>query len=786
MNKIDLKKVTIQDFINIIPNGYKQQSTRYYFDCPYCNSPKEKLDFNVYPINGTYKFKCFSGSCSENGTLWKLKKHLNISNFNDYPNKKDKKTTAPAPAIPEKENKNNKYSLEQKEKCISTLFNISSLTNEHKRKFIDKRGFEPIEYYKSYSKLAINELEKTFDKDLIKECGLDETYLKDRILIFHPDINKNIITYKSYSFTAPAKYKKLPPKTECGFKTIPYRVDLLTSDIKEIIITEGEEKADSVNILGLKEKAFISIGSINYHGLLTTFAIENKELFIKRDITILFDRKKETKLGEEKNAYNLAKKLTQLGLNCYICFMPEIPNCDESDIDSYLKYIVSIEKNPNHEIEKILSKKVKYKDLEKHLIASGKEKAENIYCKPNQTYKEPENINIKYDTLEFIREKTTDSLKYFIGLDNKNHGVCLVKNPPATGKSFIIKNISENFGFRVAYLSYTKDLRDTNSKEIKGSKIYHSLIDRYKELILKLDLNLCKEKESIIFDNIIHLIKNGYPEKIENYLKKTLKIKEKLDKNYFKDSFKNINTLVLTHSLFVNHQKNNVDYSKYFDCVVIDESITNLLKGTEKLSIGNLNHFKKYLKNKEIENFLELIIEFMKTSKEYSSSFLYFNFTEFLEKKNIDIGNLKTKLKKSSITFDRKKIDKELFQDNLELSFLPNKQELEIFIKEFTENNFNNVVALKGFNDTLELNINYFNKISYGNKKDEKLIILDATADKEILKCFGFNVVQEIESLKERVQKSPEYYGKVSVSTAALTRMALLYGLETIKEKYGE
>jgi len=48
------------------------------------------------------------------------------------------------------------------------------------------------------------------------------------------------------------------------------------------------------------------------------------------------------------------------------------------------------------------------------------------------------------------------------------------------------------------------------------------------------------------------------------------------------------------------------------------------------------------------------------------------------------------------------------------------------------------------------------------------------------------NVVQEIESLKERVQKSPEYYGKVSVSTAALTRMALLYGLETIKEKYGE
>lgn len=134
-----------------------------------------------------------------------------------------------------------------------------------------------------------------------------------------------------------------------------------------------------------------------------------------------------------------------------------------------------------------------------------------------------------------------------------------------------------------------------------------------------------------------------------------------------------------------------------------------------------------------------------KHQREYSRSFLYFNFNEFLEKKNIDIGNLKTKLKKSSITFDRKKLEKELFKDNVERSFLPNKNELEIFIKEFIENNFNNVVALKGFNDTLELSINYFNKISYGNKKDEKLIILDATADKEILKCFGFNVVQEIE-----------------------------------------
>lgn len=237
-----------------------------------------------------------------------------------------------------------------------------------------KGVFEPIEYYKSYSILAINELKKLFPKELIKECGLDETYLKDRILIFHPDINKNIITYKSYSFTAPKEYKKLPPKNECGFKKIPYRVDLLNEKIKEIIITEGEEKADSVNVLEIKELAFISMGGINTHGVITNFALENKDYCIKRNFTILFDRKKETEFSEEIQAFKLAKKLTQLGLNCYICFMPEIPNCDESDIDSYLKYVVSIGKNPKHEIEKILSKKVNYKDLENILLLRVKKK----------------------------------------------------------------------------------------------------------------------------------------------------------------------------------------------------------------------------------------------------------------------------------------------------------------------------------------------------------------------------------------------------------------------------
>lgn len=750
------KNATIHDFINIIPNGYIQKSNRYYFDCPYCESPKEKLDFNVYQYNDTYLFKCFRGSCNVNGNLWQLKEKLNISNSNEYQNIKTKVIKNP-PATRKKETKNSKYSLEQKENCISTLFTISSLTSQHKKKFIDKRGFEPTEYYKSYSRFTIKELEKTFDKDLIEECSLYETYLNDRILIFHPDINKNIITYRAYSFTAPAKYKKLPPKNESGLRTIPYRVDLLTSDIKEIIITEGEEKADSVNVLVLKKKAFISIGSINNHNLIINFVLENKEYCIQRNFTILFDKKKETKFSEEIQAYELTKKLIKLGINCHICLMPEIPNCNESDIDSYLKYIVSIGKNPKYEIEKILNRKLNYKDFKKHLIASGnkdvekhfiasdKKESKDTRFKPNQIWKTPEETNINYDTLENIREKTIDGIKSFIGLDNKNHGTCLVKNPPGTGKSFIMKDISENFGFKIAFLSSTKELRDNTSKEIKGSKVYHSLVDRYKELIEKSNIYLDEEKESIIFAGVNHLINNGYPEKVENYLKKTIQLKEKLDKNYFKESFKSINTLALTHSIFVNHQKSNVDYGEYFDCVVIDESITNLLKGKIKLIINDLNRFKIYLKNKEIKDFLELIIEFMKTSKECSSSCLYFNFTEFLEIKNIDIGNLKSKLKKSTISFDRKKIDKELFNDNLELSSLPNKNELEIFIKEFTENNFNNVNALKGFNDTLELSINYFNKINYGNKKDEKLIILDATADKEILKCFGFNVVKEIE-----------------------------------------
>jgi len=46
------------------------------------------------------------------------------------------------------------------------------------------------------------------------------------------------------------------------------------------------------------------------------------------------------------------------------------------------------------------------------------------------------------------------------------------------------------------------------------------------------------------------------------------------------------------------------------------------------------------------------------------------------------------------------------------------------------------------------------------------------------------DVVESMEALRERIQASPEYYGKVNVSTAVVVRMALLSGLDEIERKY--
>lgn len=48
------------------------------------------------------------------------------------------------------------------------------------------------------------------------------------------------------------------------------------------------------------------------------------------------------------------------------------------------------------------------------------------------------------------------------------------------------------------------------------------------------------------------------------------------------------------------------------------------------------------------------------------------------------------------------------------------------------------------------------------------------------------DIVERMEAVRERIQASPEYYGKVNVSAAVVVRMALLSGLEAVEKQYPE
>lgn len=679
-------------------------------------------------------------------------RYLNTS-FNQNIEYKPRKKYKPAPAPKETIIFTGKYSREEKQQVLKKYFELSTLTIAHRNKFIEKRDFEPTENYKSYSNLVIKELEKTFDSDLISSCGLNNPKLKDRILIFFANRNGQIEDYTAYSFTD--KKKKLITSNEFNLKRIPFRIDLINQNTIHIVITEGEEKADSCNVLNIPNTVFISIGSINNHKPVLEYLEENKDICSNKTISILFDRKaKEVNvLNEENFSYILAKKIhsLNLGITINICLMPEIPNQKESDLTDYLKHISTIGKDKKQELLKILNKKLLYKDFENILIDMNKLK-DTDYFKPKQEYSDiVTNITNKPIELEALQEKLYNDTLNFLTFEEK--GTFLVKLPPATGKSHTMKKLAEKSGFRLAYITFTKELRDNVSTEIKDSKKYLSLMDRYLELIEKANIDKKAIETQKVYNGIIDLINLGYHDKIENYIKKSLKIDISIDKDYFKKMFYSIDTLVLTHSLFINQQKANIDYSKYFDGVVIDEDPTNLLQENKKITVGTINNFIKYIDTKkclQIKEFLELFLEFIKTEKKPTNrTLLSWHFNDFLESKGKNTLDLKNNLKREQVHFNNKKINKEIFNNDIDLGSLPNKKELELLLIEFLSNDFNNTTSNKGFDDILEINILNKYNIEYGNKLKEKLIILDATADKEILKYYGVNVVKElIETVK--------------------------------------
>lgn len=142
-------------------------------------------------------------------------------------------------------------------------------------------------------------------------------------------------------------------------------------------------------------------------------------------------------------------------------------------------------------------------------------------------------------------------------------------------------------------------------------------------------------------------------------------------------------------------------------------------------------------------------MEFMKTkTNNLDSSFLYKMFSEYLNTKNIDINVLKSKIKCSKVKLDNIKINKEVFKkNNNTFNHLPSEEDLKILLAEIFEHKFNNTIASfkdDSFTSSLELDINYLKKINYGNNNNEKIILLDATGDKELLKYYGFNVVEEV------------------------------------------
>lgn len=628
-----------------------------------------------------------------------------------------------------------KVSLETLNQVLEDLYNILDQSEDHKQRFYNKRGFIMPDDYKSMINPG-RQLEPLIIKygiDTIKSIfgyGKKESFncLQDRVIIFHRDFNNRIVYYRSYSFTADKRFKKLSPRNISGLKlTIPFRLELIKPEINRLIITEGEEKADASNIYRLDNQLFISIPGIsNYSCLLPIIEkINNNETNIKT-ISVILDKSTKKDLNEEKASIRILSHIDSIlnadvALN--ICELPMPEQTDKNDLDSFLKSLP--EDIRQSELQKILDNPYSLKEYHQiNLLIPKKIKPEHV--KP--LWKQARNKNKDYIKLDVALSEYTTLIK----VTNDNL-VSLGILPPGSGKTFkTIQHIKELDKPSIIALPTTIQRNDIATNN--NFQIVESLTDKSIRTINS-DSRFTKDEKINHIECIKKLISTGNSSLVYYYLSSLeIIIKEcTIDKS---------KTQVMTHKMLFN--SDNYFNDDRYGLIYIDECPFNVLIDKYRVDYRDLLNYKHLIKdiyiddNKDLIDFIDIIHVFINnSSQDLHRKALNKELLNVFRSKRTSFNKIVDSLSNNDIKLDEKKILSKLKKSFSEIDNIPKYDFMNEFIKAFKQHRVN----FKKDN----LNSGYF---EFSVKKilpvtNKQIIITDGTANPELYKhWFNCKVIK--------------------------------------------
>lgn len=753
-NNIDLTRITIQDFINILGTPRNIHGSDIYFNCPKC---KDETKPNQYKL----------GVNISKGTVFNCNKCNYSGNFIDLNNDNNKTysfsdTYKPALAIT--------YKAEEKKKIDKIALKVfydfmtEKYLNDNETKiFCEKEYYKErkqiipanVSFYKKYwvkefilkhKEIAL-ELNKhgLFFTDKYKDELIPNEYLENYLLYFHVGLNDEIEHITPYLFKSlrEGKKKKYPNSKDIFDKGKRYlsntplvaygnfTLNKLEYLDNLLVIDESIEKYHEWFSGGYSG---LGIGGINQSKALidSLLPIKDKLIENKTKIIFSFDSKQNINTEELKAIIENSKKLKKIGItNIYVVEVPKpefLSDTKDNDINDFLLPLESQEQR-NKALKKLIDKSL---TLEKYL--ETKEIKETK--KPSDNYKKKNfrfiNYNGKKETYPSIKEiKETDKIlnifKSFINETDYKQLFLLLKATAGTGKTTAIIKLILEYELRLVYVAPNNALlKDFEQALIKNNIKYH---------IEKSFTELCKDTHELnnidISDkNSIEYQKSHYKKQVD-LVSRGYESKTACTNCPFRQNCKAINKqvpeadvkiLLFTFDKFLLSQKMVKEFNSKI--LVIDESITELIQEKTIIDETELKKINDYYKDKSPAlntalKLLNFIIKDLPKTELYGKE-LY----RYYEK---HYTNFKKAIGKINVSEIEKIINSLELEKTNDITLLPNKKSLINFIKDIK------ISKLKktGY---IDKSWHIYSKKELDLSIFRNIINIDATASKNITK----------------------------------------------------
>ena len=752
-NNIDLTRITIQDFINILGTPRNTHGSDIYFNCPKCKDETKpnqyKLGVNI--SKGTV-FNC--NKCHYSGNFIELNNDNNKTySFSD--------TYKPALAIT--------YKAEEKKKIDKIALKVFyDFMTEKYLNDNETKTFCEQEYYKERKQIIpvnVSFYKKYWVKEFIlkhKEIALElnkhglfftdkdtkelvsNGYYEDYLLYFHVGFNDEIEHITPYLFKSLREGKKKKyPKPKGRFDKGKHNLSAPLVAYGNFTLNKSEyldnllvidESIEKYHEWFLRGYSGLGIGGINQSKALieSLLPIKDKLILNKTKIIFSFDSKQNIFTKELEAIIKNSKELKKIGItNIYVVEVPKpefLSDTKDNDINDFLLPLESQEQR-NKALEKLIDKSL---TLEKYL--ESKEIKETK--KPSDTYKKKNfrfiNYNGKKETYPSIKEikenkKILKLIKSFLNETEHKQLFLLLKATAGTGKTTAIIELILEYALRLVYVAPNNALlKDFEQALIKNNIKYH---------IEKSFTELCKDthelnKIDISDKNSIEYQKSHYKKQVD-LVSRGYESKTACNNCPFRQTCKVINKevpeadvkiLLYTFDKFLLSQK----MVKEFDSkiLVIDESITNLIQDETIIDEIELKKINDYYKDKspaltKALKLLNFIIKDLPKTELYGKE-LY----RYYEK---HYTNFKKNLSKINVSEIEKIINSLELEKTNDITLLPNKKSLINFIKDMKTSKLKSTGYIEKslrISSKKELDLSIFRNI----------INIDATASKNITK----------------------------------------------------